>query len=74
MSSDTESPISLEDFHRHILVTHLKGDSDCVLKQLEERWHRSGEPFGSLLAELVKSCYPKHPEYQEEKWYATDIH
>ena len=72
MSSGPETRISLEAFHRHFLVTHLKGKAACVLDQLERRAHRSGEPFGSLLAELVASCYPQGG-YRDDNWYVREI-
>lgn len=56
-------------------MTHLKGDTACVhrvLDQLERRWHRSGESVGSLLAELV-ACYDPKPKWQEDKWYRIEV-
>jgi hypothetical protein len=73
MSSDLKNQISLVDFHRHILVTDLKGNSDCVLGQLEKRARRSGESFGSLLEELIASCYQKNPEYLDNNWYRMEV-
>jgi len=72
MNSDSETQISLEVFHRHFLVTHLKGKADCLLDELERRAHQSGEPFGSLLAALVRSCY-EQPEYQDDNWYGKEV-
>ena len=72
MSSDLETRISLEVFHRHFLVTHLKGNAACVLDQLERRAQRSGESFGSLLEELVASCYPQS-EYRDDNWYVREV-
>jgi hypothetical protein len=72
MSSDLETRISLEVFQRHFLLTHLKGNSTCVLDELERRANGSGEPFGSLLKALVSSYDPK-ASYQDDNWYARDI-
>ena|SRR2546427_8067672 len=72
MSSELESQISLETFHRHFLVTHLKGKAACVLDQLERRVHPSGQPFGSLMAELVASCYPQGG-YRDDAWYVKEV-
>lgn len=71
MSADSEK-IPLEVFHRHVLVTHMKGNAARLLDQLERRSHRYGESFGSLLAELVASYDPK-PEWQEDEWHRREI-
>ena len=73
MNTDLETRISLEAFHRHVLVTHLKGKAACLLDQLERRECRPGETFGSLLANLVASCYPDNPEFQEDVWYVREL-
>jgi hypothetical protein len=72
MSADPESRIPLEAFHRHFLVTHLKGKAACLLDQLERKAKRSGDSFSSLLAELVASCYPQSG-FQDDKWYAREV-
>jgi hypothetical protein len=72
MSSDLETRISLEVFHRHFLVTHLKGNAARVLDELERRVKGSIEPFGSLLAALVASYDPK-ASYQDDNWFARDV-
>jgi hypothetical protein len=72
MSSDLETRISLEAFHRHFLITHLKGNADRLLDGLEERARRSGELFGSLLAELVASCYPQGG-YLDNDWHVRTV-
>ena len=43
-----------------------------MLDQLERRAHQSGEPFGSLLAELVASCYPQGA-FQDDNWYVREV-
>ena len=43
-----------------------------MLDQLEKRAHRSGEPFGGLLAELVASCYPQKG-FQDDNWFVREI-
>jgi hypothetical protein len=70
MSQETRIP--LETFHRHVLVTHLKGNAACIFDQLEQ-WAHPDEPFGRLLAALVASCYPKDKHFQEDNWYAEEI-
>ena len=72
MGPDLETRISLEVFHRHFLVTHLKGNAARVLDELERRVRGSIEPFGSLLAALVSSYDPK-ASYQDDNWYARDV-
>jgi hypothetical protein len=64
--------MSLEAFHRHFLVTHLRGNAANVLDELERRANRSIEPFGSLLAALVVSYDPK-ASYQDDNWYAREV-
>jgi hypothetical protein len=64
--------VPLEAFYRHVLVTHLKGNADCILDRLEQRTG-SGESFANLLAELVEFCYPKNPEWLEDKWYRSEV-
>jgi hypothetical protein len=73
MSSDLETRISLEVFQRHLLVTHLKDEAAGVLDQLERRASQSGESFSTLLAECVKSRFPKEAHFQEDCWYAEEI-
>jgi len=72
MSSEAENRIPLEDFHRHFLVTHLKGNSDRLLDRLEDRARQRREPFSSLLADLVASCYPQ-PGYLDNDWHVREI-
>ena len=73
MSSELETRISLEVFQRHFLVTHLKDETADVLDQLERRASQSGESFSALLAECVKSRFPKEAHFQEDCWYAREI-
>jgi hypothetical protein len=72
MSSDSETQVPLEAFHRHFLVTHLKGNADRLLDRLEERARRSGEPFGPLLADLVASCCPQGG-YLDNDWHVREV-
>jgi hypothetical protein len=70
MSQDNRIP--LETFHRHVLVTHLKGYAAFVVDQLKQRTP-PGEPFGRLLAALVAACCPEEKHFQEENWFAEEI-
>jgi hypothetical protein len=63
--------VPLEVFHRHALITHLQGNAECIL-HLEQRTG-SGESFASLMAGLVKSCFPKNPEWQDDEWYRSEV-
>lgn len=72
MRSSSETKVSLEKLHQHFLVTHLKGEADCVLDQLKQRAQRSDEPFANLLAELMASCYP-NPVFRDDNWYSIEI-
>ena len=73
MGSDLETRISLEVFQRHFLVTHLKDETAGVLDQLERRASESGGSLSTLLAECVKSRFPKEAHFQEDCWYAREI-
>jgi hypothetical protein len=73
MSSDLETRVSLEVFLRHFLVTHLKDEAVGVLDQLDRRASQSGESFRTLLAECVKSRFPKEAHFREDCWYAKEI-
>jgi hypothetical protein len=64
--------IALEVFHRHILVSHLKGNAARVVDRLEQLANQLGEPFGNLLSELVTS-YDSKPEWKEDEWYGDEI-
>jgi hypothetical protein len=72
MTSDQGKRISLEVFQRHFLLTHLKGNSERFLNQLESRAHRSGESFADVLAELVSSSYDQ-TAFQDDEWYVREI-
>lgn len=72
MSTYRETKVPLAAFHRHFLVTHLKGNSDCVLKRLEARALKSGESFERLMADLMASCYPQ-AGFRDDNWYAAEI-
>lgn len=73
MGSDLETRISLEDFHRHFVVTHKKGDAAVVFADLERRAHQPDVMFSILLAEWVKCHYPMQTSYQDDQWYKTEI-
>jgi len=64
--------VQLATFHRHFLVTHLKGNADGMLRQLEARARLSGESFESLMADLVKFCYPQGA-FQDDNWCAAEV-
>jgi hypothetical protein len=72
MSSGSETRISIEVFHRHFIVTHLKEKAAEVLDEIERRARESGEPLGGLLAECVKYHYPSETHFHEDDWYARD--
>jgi|SRR5436309_10943273 len=73
MSSDLETRISLEAFHRHFVVTHMKDKAAGVLDKLERRAGQSGEPLRRLLAEWVKCHYQKQTSYQDDSWYVREV-
>jgi hypothetical protein len=73
ISSDLETRISLEVFHRHVVVTHLKEKAVSVLAELERRAGQSGEPLSRLLAECVKYHYPSESHFQDDRWYVREV-
>src|ERR1700675_1124853 len=73
MSTEPGARISLEAFHRHFLITHLKGEARSLLNELERRARASGEPFSNLLAELVGACYPKQTAFRDDNWFAKEV-
>lgn len=72
MSSNLEIRVPLEDFHRHFLLTHIKGNACHLLGHLERRWQVSGESFASLLAGLV-AAWNQEGAYQDDDWHAREI-
>jgi hypothetical protein len=72
MSSDLETRISLEVFHRHFIVTHMKDKAAGVLDELEGRAGQSGDPLGRLLAEWMRSHY-RQSSYQDDNWYVREV-
>jgi hypothetical protein len=64
--------IPLQEFHRHVIITQLKGQADRELEKLEIQ-AQSGVPLGNLLAECVKLHNPAELHFQDDEWYATEI-
>src|SRR5438309_11209062 len=73
MSSDLETRISLEAFHRHFVVTHMKDKAAGVLDKLERRAGQSGEPLRRLLADGAKCHYQQQTSYQDDSWYVREV-
>jgi hypothetical protein len=72
MSSGLETRISLEDFQRHFVLTHLKDRADSLLDELNQQAERSGQSFARLLAEWMKCNYPQSG-FQDQNWYVRGI-
>jgi hypothetical protein len=72
MSSDLETRIPLEDFHRHFIKIHKKTEAAGVLDELERRAARSGDPIGKLLAEWMECQYPQMG-FRDDNWFARGI-
>lgn len=72
-SSDLETRISLEVFHRHVVFTHLKDEAASVLAELERRADHFGEPLSRLLADCVKRSYPSENHFQEDVWHVREV-
>lgn len=72
MSIGDETRISLEEFHRHFVLTHLKDGATAVFDELKQRAERSGKPLASTLAEWITSQYSQ-AGYQDDNWFATEV-
>jgi hypothetical protein len=72
MSSNLETRIPLEVFHRHFVVTHRKDAAAGMLEELERRADQSGEPLGRLFAEWMKCHYPQSG-YRDDNWFVREI-
>jgi hypothetical protein len=71
MSSDLDTPISLEVFHRHFIETHKKANT-AVVDELERRAARTSEPIGTLLAEYLE-CQNLSAAFREDKWFVREV-
>lgn len=67
-----EIPIPLEDFHRHFVLTHMKGAAAAVFDNLKQEAETSGRPYAALLAAWVKCKYPQGA-FQDDNWYVRDV-
>jgi hypothetical protein len=72
MSSDLETRIPLEFFHRHFVLTQMKDTAAEVLDKLEQRANQSGEPLGKLLAEWMEAHYPQSG-FRDDAWYVREV-
>jgi len=71
MSSDLETRIPFEFFHRHFVLTQKKG-TKAVLDKLEQRAAQSGEPLGKLLADWIEAHYPQSG-FRDDAWYVREV-
>jgi len=67
-----ETPIPLEGFHRHFVLTHRKDSAQALLDQLKQEAETSGKPFATLLSGWIKSNYPQCA-FQDDNWYEREI-
>lgn len=72
MSRSGETRISLHEFHRHFVLTHMKDRAAAVFDEVKERAQRSGKSFASDLAEWITSQYSQGA-YQDDNWYAREV-
>ncbi len=73
MTSDSETPIPLADFHRHFVRIHMKEHAAGVLEELKQQAARSGQSLASQLLEWMKCHYPQ-AGFRDDKWYAKEVH
>lgn len=72
MTDDLETRIAVEDFQRHFVLTHMKNDAEAVFAHLKQEAEKSGAPFGTLLAEWIKSSYPQ-AAFRDDNWFVRKI-
>jgi hypothetical protein len=72
MSSSPESQISLEDFRRHFVLTHMKERATGVFAEVAQEAELSGKSVGCVLAQRIHREYSQGG-YQDDKWYAREI-
>jgi hypothetical protein len=72
MSTRGEIRISLEEFHRHLVLTHMKDGATAVFDEVKKRGELSGKPLASTLAEWICSKYPQGA-YQDDNWFAKEV-
>lgn len=73
MSSNSETLIPLDVFHRHLLIVHGKCEAVAILSTLNRRASHSGEPLSKLLAAWVRCKFSNEPSYLEESWFEREI-
>jgi len=67
-----ENRISIEDFHRHFLFTHLKGAAEAVFSELKQNADQSGTPFPAVIAQYIKSKYPQGA-FRDDNWFLRQV-
>lgn len=67
-----EIPIPLEDFHRHFVLTHMKGAAAVVFDNLKQEAEKSCRPYAALLGEWIKCKYPQGA-FQDDNWYVREV-
>ena len=72
MSTGEETRISLEEFHRHFVLTHMKDGAAAVFDEIKQQAERSGKSLASTLAEWITSQYSQGA-YQDDNWFAKDV-
>jgi len=72
MTSDSETPVPLENFHRHFVRIHMKVEAASVLEELKQHAARSGQSLASQLLEWMKFHYPQ-PGFRDDRWYVREI-
>ncbi len=72
MSPDPETRIPLEQFHRHFVTTHAKGEAESIFAELAQQTLKTERPFATLIAEWIASRY-QQTAYQDDHWYTKEI-
>jgi hypothetical protein len=70
--SDLETRISLEDFQRHFVSTHMKDQANRIVCELHERAVESQRPFPIILNEWIASNF-EQTGYRDDSWFAKEI-
>jgi hypothetical protein len=67
-----EIRIPIEDFHRHFVLTHMKGAAAAVFDNLKQEAEKSRRPCAALLAAWIKCKYPQGA-FQDDNWFLREV-
>jgi hypothetical protein len=67
--------VSLQNFQRDFLLTHLKNKPECVLDCLAQmcQSNLSSVSFGDLLMRVIEACWRDQTAFRCNSWYTCEI-